>query len=76
MIKMDKLDVAFRAVESEYDNCSCDCCHALERVTKLSIPATKFYDGHNLTTKYLIFWMCGLCRDKLMQALNNAEREA
>jgi hypothetical protein len=42
---MDKLDVDFTAFKSNYDNCSCDCCHGLSKVIKLRIPETKYHEG-------------------------------
>ena len=65
----DKLDVKFTATESEHSNCICTCCHATDKVLKLNIPNTLYYDGKTLSTTYFGFWLCQTCREKLINAI-------
>ncbi len=70
---LDKLEVSFKATTSEFDNCICSACHATERVVKVILPRTLYYDGKNLSTKYDRYWLCESCRIKLINALNFQE---
>ena len=72
---MDKLDVDFTAFKSNYDNCSCDCCHGLSKVIKLRIPETKYHDGGPLRSKHHNWWMCKECWNKLVKAVEEAQYE-
>lgn len=65
----DKLDVKFTATESEQSNCICTCCHATDKVLKLNIPNTMYFDGKTLSTTYYGFWLCPTCRHKLIKSL-------
>lgn len=69
MGEYERKSVKFTAKMSTYDNCVCNACHNVGKVIKLEIPETKYFYGHNLTTKYTEFWLCMDCRKKLIQAL-------
>lgn len=67
---MKTIDVDFQAKISNYNNCSCDACHAVDQAIMLRLPTTKYFDGNRLSTKYENYWLCARCRTKLAQALD------
>lgn len=69
------LEVEFTAVESGYNNCTCDACHFVGRVKKLRLPRTKYYTDGKLSTIYTNYWICDECQDDLQSALENAVKE-
>jgi len=66
---MDKLDVTFQGTVSKYENCMCSCCHDSEKVLKLQIPETLYFDGKSLSTKYHDVWVCKSCAQKMIGEL-------
>ena len=71
----DRRDVFFEINISEYGNCFCSACHDTSRVTRITFPLTKYFDGKNLSTKYDEYWLCAKCRSKLADALNCPKEE-
>jgi hypothetical protein len=67
---MEKLNVKFETSMSGSENCTCDACHDVSRVMKVTLPRTKFYDGKKLSAKYEQYWLCAPCRTKLTHALD------
>ena len=66
---IDRKNVRFTSVLSAADNCICNACHNVGKVTKLTIPETKYFEGRKLTTHYFGFWLCMDCRERLILAL-------
>ena len=64
-----KLNVKFPSVISDATNCLCDACHKVGRVIKLELPETKYHNVKRLSTKYMSYWLCFNCREKLTEAL-------
>lgn len=67
-------EVKFDAKISDSTLCVCDACHATEKVVKLSLPYTKFYNGE-LETRPRAYWLCHSCYHKLEQAMLYCENE-
>lgn len=72
---IDKCNVTFKSKMSKQTNCSCDACHDIDRVVKVTLPKTLYFDGNTLSTKYNEYWLCGGCRTKLVHALDFPEDE-
>lgn len=71
---MEKLNVKFETSMSGSENCTCDACHDVSRVMKVTLPETKFFgNGNRLSTKYTEYWLCAPCRTKLVHALDFPE---
>ena len=68
-MELERKNVRFTSVLSNADNCVCSACHNVGKVTKLTIPETKYFDGRKLTTHYFGFWLCMDCRERLIRAL-------
>ena len=68
--------VRFGAMMSRYDNCTCDACHAIESVMKLTLPYTKYHGGGKLTTKTKAYWLCCSCYRQLEQAMLMPQEES
>ncbi len=72
----ERIDVEFYAKRSAYGNCMCTCCHGTDYVTKIKIPETLYFNGKNLSTKFAEYWICDICSNKLVDALQrNIEAE-
>lgn len=67
------MEVNFNGRFSESKYCGCDGCHTVNRVVKLELPITKYYDGKSLETKYRGYWLCDECRIALTNLLNRLE---
>lgn len=67
--RVERKTVIFRAKMDTADNCVCNACHNVGKVTKLTIPETKYFDSRKLTTHYFDFWLCMDCRERLIRAL-------
>ena len=65
----EKMEVKFTATESKHSNCLCTCCHDTDKVLRLTIPESLYYDGKQLRTKHSQIWVCQKCREKLIDAL-------
>lgn len=60
------------ATRSKHKNCSCNLCHKLDFVTKLTYTTTAFYkaDGFRRLSQHTHeLWMCDECKEKLMGIL-------
>ena len=68
-------EIKFTSKISNSEYCSCSSCHNVEKVMKVSLPVTKYFDGKNLSTKYNEYWLCCKCRSKLSYALDFPEDE-
>lgn len=68
-------EVEFNTALGAYDNHICTACHNVGRVLKLKLPATLFYDGKRLATKYYEYWLCSECREKLLHALQEGNTD-
>ena len=64
--RVERKTVIFRAKMSTADNCVCNACHNVGKVTKLTVPETKYFDGRKLTTHYFDFWLCMDCREAFL----------
>jgi hypothetical protein len=73
--ELEYKDVKFTAKISKYDNCCCDGCFRLGRVTKIIMPETKHYKGGELKTTYSSYWFCESCMTKLKAAIENPPQE-
>ena len=73
--ELEYKDVKFTAKISKYDNCCCDGCFRLGRVTKIIMPKTKHYNGGELKTTYSSYWFCESCMTKLKAAIDNPPQE-
>lgn len=73
-MEQEYLEVEFEAIESKKNNCICDACHYVCSVKKLRLPKTKFHDGKTLSTKYEEYWLCDVCEDALIDALNYTKK--
>lgn len=70
-----KDNVKFSAKTSKADNCCCDGCFRLGRVTKIIMPETKHFNGGELRTIYSSTWLCADCFGKLKAAIAAPEQE-
>ena len=66
----ERLDVVFESTISKHENCLCAACHDTDRVIKVKLPHTLYFDGNGLSTKYNEYWLCARCRTKLAHALD------
>ena len=71
---MRTVDVVF-ASETATSGCQCDACRSIGEVIKLRLPTTHYYDRKELSTRYHNYWLCPICRDRLMYALDWQEEE-
>lgn len=69
------MDIEFKSKISDSVYCICSSCNDTGRVMKVSLPVTKFFDGHNLSTQHNEYWLCCKCRNKLSYALDFPEDE-
>ena len=74
--ELDYKDVKFTARVSRNDNCTCDSCHRIGRVIKITTPETKHFNGGELRTIYTQSWFCDGCMELLKEAINNPAQEA
>ena len=66
----DFLPVKIRSEIRKGKNCLCGFCHRTGRVINVTLPTTKYHDGHKLSTKYKGVWICESCRDQLRAAID------
>ena len=70
-----KDNVKFTAKRKQADNCCCDGCFRLGKVTVIIMPETKHYGGKELKTIYTSYWFCDSCLSKLKNAIENPKPE-
>lgn len=70
--ELEYRDVKFTAKISKADNCCCDGCFRLGKVTKIIMPETKRFGGKELRTIYESYWFCESCLNLLKSAIENA----
>lgn len=69
-MELERKNVKFLSSISTYSNCICDACHGGGQVIKLELPETKYFNGKVLKTKRHPYWLCRVCRDKLVKTLD------
>lgn len=67
--------VEFSAVVSSSEWCCCEGCFRTARVTKITLPTTKYFNGRKLSTRYSEEWYCADCLKKLKDALEHPTEE-
>ena len=67
--------VEFSAMVSSSEWCCCDGCFRTAKVTRITYPSTKYFNGRKLSTKYFEKWFCEDCLGKLKSALEQPTEE-
>ena len=52
----------------------CDACFNCGEVTQIELPETRYWNHRDLSTEYRKYWLCDNCKQKLISALKDGER--
>lgn len=70
-----KADVTFTAKRRNSSCATCSACFGVGEVTVITLPHTYFRCGNNLYTEQKEYWVCDVCRKKLLDALRGEATE-